>query len=271
MGIKHFTPRSQKVINAYEKEKQKYKKIITDAIKDYAEGKVSSNEMVNLLRKIDVHVSQFSRRQNKYFISAYIPGGDFIMLDYEPLTEAIKHLGPKSDDELRRSLVDLTYREKLYFAKENKLDWLKKEAEEELKKDYKKLPLHIQFEYAKDFKIDWLLKEAEKQFRKETKDISPTFLLLFEQLKKIIGEDFEYEVDYHLNGYYDLRVIFIADGVYFLLNQSTRENVQIPPEIKVAKKTAGETTPFFFTDGVYISTVKQMMAFIKTKIKQAKQ
>lgn len=270
MSIKHLTPRAG-ALKAFLKEREKYEKYVVDAFQRYFSGEDGMNEVVNkLLNKYEIRVHSVQRSAgSNYRVRADIPGGKLdIIVEPKKIEEGIKHLGPKSEDEMRNSLKGLSYAEKLRFAKENNLPWLKKDAEEDLKKNYKDLPLETKFQYAQDYKIDWLKKEAENQFRKETENISPVFLELYEHLKKVIGQDFDYEIDYHLKGLYDLRIIFQANGVYFLVGQSTRQQHKPPPEIKVGKKTAAEFAPLFFTDAVYITNVKQMMAYIKSKIKE---
>lgn len=179
------------------------------------------------------------------------------------VNEAIKHLGPKSDEELRQSVKNLPFEQKMEFASENNLPWLAKEAEEDLNKHSKELPMDKKFFYAKKYKFDWLQKDAEKEFREKDYKIPKTFIALYEYLKKQLG-DFDYEIDYLYGDNYNLKMLFSANNVHFLISQNVNTSL---PEIKFAKKT-GDV--YFFTEGAYISEPKQMMAYIKAKIKQSK-
>lgn len=305
MPIKHLKPRNKtelKVAKARDlKEKEESIRSISKAFQKYMNGEYSMNQAINSLNLSGIHVSIVRRSAGSegYDISANI-GGDTVKITVTPdaiIKEGIKHLGPKSEKELRDSVKGLSYPDKLEFAKENNLDWLKKEAEEELKKNYKDLPMDIKFRYASDYKIDWLKKageedfkkgnypleimfryaeeyaiewlkeEAEKKFKKEAY-ISPIFKSIHEKLQEVIGQNFDYEIDYHYKNNYDLKFMIKANGVHFLIQESTRNSKTSPPEIKYAKKL-DET--FFFTDGVYLANTKQMMAYIKRKIKESKE
>lgn len=295
-GIKHLTPREN--IEEYNQELQKYTLILKNALHQFTSGEKSWKEIArNLYDEHDIVVISLKKQNGVYLLLAQTPVDEITVYENKTMNEGIKHLGPKSEKELRDSVKGLSFPDKLEFAKKNKLDWLKKEAEEDLKKNYKDLPmeekfryatnynigwlkkageedfkkgiysLDVMFRYAKDYDIEWLKEAAEKKLRKEAY-ISPVFKSLHEKLQEVIGQKFDYEIHYHFKNYYDLRIVFQANGVHFLIQETTRDFKTPPPEIKYAKNLDGT---FFFTDGTYLTNTNQMMSYIKRKIKESKQ
>ena len=91
------------------------------------------------------------------------------------VNESIKHLTPRSEDEMRQSIKDLSTLDKFLFGCKNNLDWVIREAVSE-----EHIDPSIKFEAGCTHKIDWLIKLAL-----EEKDLSAHKLLNYGGSHKI--------------------------------------------------------------------------------------
>jgi len=257
-------------------DKRLHKKIYNDA--DFREDILGKAAYMGFIDVVNFILDNFGRYYTKTDLLASTYWGGESLWKNNPkcveiikekmkkskLHEAIRHLSPKSDDELKNSIKNLDVLEKLEFAQKHNLAWVKEDAEKELKRIINNLSIQSKFQIAKTYDIEWLQKEAKKEFKSKNHELSPTFIELYNYLKIQLGEDFDYDIDYFSETSWNLKMVFSAEKVHFMITQHIRISM---PEIKVAKKL-GDI--YFFTDGSYINTTSKMMSYIKSKVKQLK-
>jgi len=157
--------------------------------------------------------------------------------------ESIKHLTPKSEEEVKKSIEGMSPKQKMEFATEHNISWLKEQA----------------------------LKELEPKLKKQT----PVFFNLYEHLKSFLGTEYNYDFEYYGGSTYgskgdldyNLRMTFSADKVYFLINQRGTGKNSDRAWIKVAKP---KEKIHIFTDEEPIQTIDDLNNYLEKKIKEVK-
>jgi len=146
-------------------------------------------------------------------------------------------------------------------------------TKQELKQSMKGVPPSEKLCFGLGHKIDSIIEEAKREYYPILRKQCPTFVKLYEKLKKTLGEDFDYTYEYFFvddnprgeGDFYSVSMIFSAGSAHFLVAQNSRET---HPYIKVAKKTNAEHNFSYFTAQTYISNMTELKLYVKAKIKE---